>query len=458
MSLFKTLLFVAMGGIFILPLYPSVTYCLSITLALYSAYFLFFVRPLSSFVFVSYAALFLIGVPLQLWSGIELSDQFGSFSESTVLYYHVLANGFLLLLVIVVFFSVRNRSSWRPLNEGVYTFSISSAKQSIWVGLAMMAVAVGCFVIDYGGVSSIASMSRVDLGLNRSVLSIIGLYLAYMTVPLYFLLGVVLRVRSSSLKQTGIWFSILCAVFSLFLFFVFRIRTFLVTHAFAFGFGLLLAPRFVIPGAKVTVSKVRIPFIVFVSFGLLACLAVVLVRFQRGNLFEAGEIGNIDMDFLTLAFELSIVGGDIGYHTVVMRVIELVDKEVLNVTGDSYLRLILALFPSGVFDFKPVDPQVVLGAIMAPELSGHTVPPGLIGDAYINVGHAWPVVAILFMLIFDRLDKKRDIRWLLFFAGSFSTIFHLVRGAFANAIIILVVLYFGAHVFSRMARLKVSRY
>jgi hypothetical protein len=245
----------------------------------------------------------------------------------------------------------------------------------------------------------------------------------------------------------------LALVFDAMLLLVFRTRTTLVSHLLAVGFGALFYAAIVWPPTRPTVAVRHGPggVLKLAVFGAAVAVIAVSTRFARGY-WETGAVAELSLETIGTVGELTFLGGDLGYHLIVMRVMQMVDSGWLSISGDSYLRLVLLLLPGSLTDIKPPDPQNIIGAAIYPEVLNITVPPGILGDAYVNLGLFAPVVFAVIGIALMLADRFKSLSYFVFCGIAFTTVFHFVRGAVANSLIIFVALVAAAIVFDRFAR------
>lgn len=427
-------LFAALISLVCLPILPSISFGISTFFGFFWVKRNLTSRPFSAMFVMCFTALFLIGYfVFSLEFGTYFEKTSAEFSAQTQTTYQLLSLGFFyLLLILLDSFSLRTVpiTAYQIRHETLqpYTYAVFAT--------TLLSIATALFVADYGSIANILSSSRVNLGADRSILSLLGLYLAYFVTPLFFVFGVYLNTKRSSLIVL-IFFGLVLYL-SFLIFYVFRIRTFLVTGLFGVFVGYFLA----MPDNRISVQRVISLKAILPSIAAILVLATI-TRFARG-VFEADIQFEIDEQFFISILDSTFYGGDLGYHIMVMRIIDFVHSGELNVQGDSLIRLVLMFIPSKVLPWKPPDPQLVIGGLMKPGLIGHTVPPGIIGDAYINFGVLWMLYPFVLWLLFRRLDSCRSPVTIIFLASTFSTVFHFTRGAVSNSLLIFFLLYGGA--------------
>ncbi len=433
---------------------PVISYLITTMFSFYFIKIRFLKNPLSSIFIICYCLLYIVGIITQLSLNISFEDKFGEISEEAVTLYHLLANGFLYIYLITILIKEKFLPRSADIIEMKYFLSNSGLRNYLLFSIIMIICSVLLFIINYGGFTNILHMSRVELGVNRTIVSILGLYIAYLITPLYFILGVVFGNKNYKGFARKLMLLLVCLIFSVLVFLVFRIRTFVVTHVFAWAFGYMICRCFnTFLDVKAVVVRYKLPFLKYAFFAVSFIIFIVLLRFQRGAL-ETGQFNRINMDAIFTMIELTVKGGDLGYHFNVMRVIEFSWSGELSVAWDSYIRTLTAVIPSAILDGKPTDTQIVLGRLFNPAIQGLTVPPGINGDAYLNLGAFWGIFPIIVGLAVEQIERRRNASMIIFFGISFSTVFHFSRGSLANTMIIFCVLYVGSYLFVKITGIK----
>lgn len=288
-----------------------------------------------------------------------------------------------------------------------------------------------CF-IDLGTLN-ILNVSRVDLKNSGSPFRLAATYGLYTTSIMYFLVFFTSKARKKS--NVILWILIFVLLETL-IFLLFRTRSLLVVHSAAMLVGYYYSGLYGYnkyhKGLSAKLITVVLSFIVFI--------VAISSRFFRGYLQPGQSVDNFDFD-LKGFLELSIQSGDIGYSTTVMNVINYVSQHDVFLNGQSYYRILYTIIPRFVWSDKPENTQRIVASWLEPGLQDQTIPPGIIGDAYLNFGMMGILILMIYGMFFALLDKKLSVKNFIMWAFSATWIFHLVRGGFTNPILIFITLY-----------------
>jgi len=116
-------------------------------------------------------------------------------------------------------------------------------------------------------------------------------------------------------------------------------------------------------------------------------------------------------DSLVLGPMFSIVRGELGYlYKASQAVMYLIPEEYDYLCGRSYLRLLLALFPSSLFAFKPPDTQLLVAEMFGVTIQGASRPATFVGDAYMNFGWMGSSMGILLGYVVAKVHRFRRFR------------------------------------------------
>ncbi|MBA2175366.1 oligosaccharide repeat unit polymerase [Halobacillus locisalis] len=303
-------------------------------------------------------------------------------------------------------------------------------KATVLIGLVTLVSILFSF-ID-AGTLNIMSLSRMELK-NATFFRLIATYGFYTTSIMYFLVFFTVKAR----RRTNVlkWLLIFIILETL-IFMLFRTRSMLVVHSASVMIGYYYSGLY---GYNKYNSRVSPKFITM-AMGVGLFLVAITSRFLRGFLQPNQNITNFDFD-LKAFLEASIQSGDIGYSTTVLDVINYVPATQDLLGGQSYYRLLFIAVPRSIWENKPLNTQQVVANWLAPEIPGMSIPPGIIGDAYINFGVSGILILLIIGVFFSSLDRKLSIKNFMVWAVSATWIFHLVRGGFTNPLIIFLMLF-----------------
>lgn len=74
----------------------------------------------------------------------------------------------------------------------------------------------------------------------------------------------------------------------------------------------------------------------------------------------------------------------------------------------------LVLMPRSLFPGKPQNTQRVVAQWINPEVENYTVPPGIIGDLYINFGVLGIISMVVFGFVIGQIEKMTGLVALIF--------------------------------------------
>lgn len=431
-----------------LPSCLTIAYIITIIIGtILSAQFIVSTRVVSWFC-LSYIALFFIS-PIYVLSGQQYEDSFGYLSYSSLVNFTFFSiNCFYLFLFSYIIFS-SNFSQYEQLRKNSQIKIQASSSKVILVFLCISFLIMSLVFFDYG-TASFTGLSKEAMRNNKSIATLLSLYLIYASIPLYFILGAISRNKASFLI-----YSILI-LFSLYIFFIFKIRTFILAHIISFSIGYLVGYKEKHKNIIKAHKKNKISFWKFAFITPPILFLAVFIRFFRGYFDQLGFFGALDAVDINVFLEKSLLYGDFGYSPFVMRLMNLFPDTYDYLYGSSYWRLLFIFIPRFIYPEKPFDTQNFIGSIFFPLTPGMTVPPGVNGDAYINFGFWGILVFIIHGLLFAFIDKREKTLRLMLFASSFSIVFHYTRGAFTNPILIFIVVYFSCKFYQKSFRIKID--
>ncbi|WP_257348290.1 O-antigen polymerase [Pseudalkalibacillus decolorationis] len=315
--------------------------------------------------------------------------------------------------------------------EKVYIENNGIQKVTILIGFVTLISVLLC-IID-AGTLNIMNLSRLELKNSGSPFRLVANYGFYTTSIMFF--GVFFTVKARRWSNVVKWLCIF-VLLEILIFMLFRTRSLLVVHSASVLVGYYYSGLYGYNKNKNHLS----PKVITLVLGVGLFLAAIISRFFRGYLQPGQSVGNFNFN-LKFFLESSINSGDIGYSTTVLKVINYVPSYHDFLYGQSYYRLLFTVIPRSLWEGKPKNTQQIVASWLEPEIRGMSIPPGIIGDAYINFGTFGISILILFGIFFAILDRKLSIKYFMVWAVSATWIFHLVRGGFTNPIIIFTMLF-----------------
>ena len=301
---------------------------------------------------------------------------------------------------------------------------------------------------DAGSFSVLESRTRNEMKYAIGILSIAGIYVYMMGIFMYPLLGVYLRYRK---YRIVVWLPVVVG-FEIFMFLMFRTRTFPVMHFFGVLIGwFLIASRMIIAGGDPNVSFLkRLSAVQKISITVLIAVLVIgmfVLRVFRGNYEKAGSIAEININIpesIQYAFER---GGELGYSEWVFKILEKVPEHHDYMYGQSYYRLLFVPIPRSLWQEKPQNSQRIVAQWIDPgAVSVQTTPVGIFGDLYVNFGMFGMLGMLIFGYAFGIMDRSQQLTNALFLSISFSMVFHMVRGGFTNPLLEMVTSFLTAQI------------
>ena len=330
--------------------------------------------------------------------------------------------------------------SRKNLNYALYVMGILTIIGAIWMFFSV------------GGLAAIKS-SRVDLKYVQSGKGL-SLLLTYFSSTFFVLIGILIAKKKYNILYV-LMFLVFLSVLEFVYFISLRNRTMILMHLLAVVMGIIISKNIIFSDYKYQdiyiFKKIKVlPLVIFLT--LLGVLGI-FVRFARGVYLEGS--GELDISLKQMIIT-SVQSGDIGYANMVIRVLDYARINDLHLNGQSYYRLLLAIVPKSIYNHDIPTTDSLIGQKLT-GLDVMTIPPGIFGDAYINFGLFGLVVFIIYGLFLGLFDRaKKTLTSYMFFALSFTFIYHFVRGSFVNVIIILVIIYAGILMTNKVLKPKYS--
>jgi oligosaccharide repeat unit polymerase len=299
-----------------------------------------------------------------------------------------------------------------------------------------VALSAVCVAIVFGGGLAALQASRAELAAGSFGFGVRGLSL-YMFFP-FLVAAPLLIIQLPKPLQIIPW--IITATILVLNFFLFRARTPLVTVLVSSSIGILLKNRILFLYNESS-FKARQSFLNYLIVGILAILVVVgsvVITYIRGSV----GLGGIQLShgFAKVWVESTFDGGDLGYQKIQRAAYEVYPYPNKYLLGQSYYRLLLSPIPRFIMPNKPENTSRVFCGVVNPSLynTGGTIPPGIIGDLYINFGKFGIIGMFIYGLIIGRERYLKFWQWVML-GGAMTWVFHFVRGEFANSFVIMCV-------------------
>lgn len=392
----------------------------------------------SFFWFISfYLLLFYVNPIYASIIGLEYTDVFGAIplqARHVYAFFTVIS-----LHLTVLTHYLFSRKKFRLMNGCSITIGAPD-RLRIFAASTLLAIFI-CSAMDIG-IGGLFNLSRGELRESRSFFSLISVYLSYFLLVLVFLLGAIYREH----KEKSILLLVFLVVVGLF--FIFRIRTFIIANLMAFVLGMLFS-NYTYKSAKLSFKKLVFIAPVFIFVAL-------YMRFFRGyfEVYEFSEAIRLTNQ-ADILYE-SILLGDLGYAPIVMRLFDLFPSTFPFIEGDSWLKFIQIILPSAIFGPSVVDTQILVGRIFYPDLMGMTLPAGIQGDAYINFGEIGFFVFIVYGIFFSAMSRLSQVYKLIMFGCIVTPMFHFVRGAFSNSLLLVIIILFFVFICIKIFNVELS--
>ncbi|TCK93142.1 oligosaccharide repeat unit polymerase [Natranaerovirga hydrolytica] len=314
-------------------------------------------------------------------------------------------------------------------------FSDRRHSKIIFILTAIITLVISLALLKVGP-TNILKLGRVDLKLSRGISYLLLTYSTHLVSFLIFLIFISKKkVRRFNIFIWVIFFIIVEILY----FLLFRTRSHMVQHfmsavvAIFYRYCYTDEKVFILPSSRKRNKKSSMLIIM-----IILAITVITMRFLRGS-FEPGmSISDFNFNF-RLFLTLSVQSGDLGYAGVVMELIELFPNSFDFLNGQSYYRFLFIGIPRFIWPNKPLNTQRIIGSILQPGSITQTIPPGIVGDTYINFGiYGW-ILMLLFGLFFGYLSRNINKFTIAIWSVGTVWIFHMVRGGFTNPLIIFII-------------------
>lgn len=328
--------------------------------------------------------------------------------------------------------------SRKNLNYALYVMGVLTIIGAIWMFFSV------------GGIAAIKS-SRIDLKYVQGGKGL-SLLLTYFSSTFFVLFGILIAKKKYNILYSLV-FLVILSILEFVYFISLRNRTMVLMHLLAIIMGMIISKNIFFNDYKYKYkdmyifNKIKVlPLVIaLTALGVLG----IFVRFARGVYLEGS--GELEISLKQMII-ISVQSGDIGYANMIIRVLEYANVNDLHLNGQSYYRLLLAIVPKSIYNNNVPTTDSLIGQKLT-GLDVMTIPPGIFGDAYINFGLFGFVVFIIYGIFLGYFDRaKKILISYMFFALSFTLIYHFVRGSFVNVLISLIVIYCGIYVTNRILK------
>lgn len=270
----------------------------------------------------------------------------------------------------------------------------------------------------------------------------------------YSAMALPLAVFLIALKPKGqqIHYLITVAAILLFHFTIFRIRTLPISVCIAYIVAMFARTYAVsLAGQPVWGSVTRNVRLAIIVGAPILLIAGVATKYLRASYqMDDYEITRERVDRL---IEHTFAGGDLGHSFFVRLAIENYPERNKYLMGQSYYRLLFVPIPRAIWPGKPESTSRIFARVVDPALGrrGTTIPPGIVGDLYINFGHFGVIGMFVIGAIFAQ-ERYKGLPHLLALAAMGYWLFKFTRGNFSTLIITAVVIWIFSLLVSRFIR------
>jgi oligosaccharide repeat unit polymerase len=195
--------------------------------------------------------------------------------------------------------------------------------------------------------------------------------------------------------------------------------------------------------------KNRISIIKIILSSLFFMFFFVVWEIVFREYFVIGELANYDTSIsLAQNFWIRFADFFIGNFMQLQTVSIVIDHYQAGdqfLYGSSFLMILLIALPRAIFPWKPLTAAGDFTIALWPEkfeYNGTTLPPGLIGELYMNFSWAGIIVGIYIIgLIYGLLWKKfkndqNDVTYSILFSIALSLLLHIFRGELSSPILL----------------------
>lgn len=403
-------------------------------------YFFIYMGVIGRVFIAIYFLMFVVGQMLFALLGLEVKDGFGVISPEVVYLFDCL------LLISLLFYLLPNLLIG-PGRRGVFGVVTARETRLCVLLLAVLLLVVFLLFFDAGGYSGLVALDRSDLHSKPSISAVVVQYLLYFCAPLIVVVRFIQITNSYRLsKYLYVWVALVVANVVVALYYKYRTIAFLHFAAFFVPYFLLSGKY----GWEALSAKRKLAVLIFLSGAFVAGL---VFRVVRGYIGAEAEL-ELNAAFFESLYNITLYSGDLAYSLIGMRVLQEYGAD----DGFVFVSLIRAAFfflPSFVWSGKPEDIPRVIGGDLFPDLPGMTLPPSLVGDAYLNLRYffflyffSWGIGAAL-------IDRSRWIYMIVFKAAVVGLAVHFSRGAVSNVLLLGAILLFFSIVVVRSCDVRI---
>ena len=318
-------------------------------------------------------------------------------------------------------------------------------------------IALGFTICAVSGVALTLGLAAQNINVftaPKTAMSLESGYSSYYLAANYAFLCLPLVVFLIGLKRPALQLPYLVPIlfFLVFHFMVFRVRSSFVSVIVAYLVAVVARAHLVRLGARMPPGRLGAHIKLFLVASV-PLLLFFIIGFKYARHSYMIQDYRITQERVEETVGTAFFGGDFGHAYYLRRAMALYPEPHPYLLGQSYYRLLFVPIPRMLWPEKPVDTQRIFARALDPTLGsrGTTIPPGVVGDLYINFG-SFGVFGMVLWGFFFGMERYRRLSDLLFLAGAGWWLFHVVRGAVTVPLMFALAMWLAALFFQRIIR------
>ncbi|MCF6806983.1 hypothetical protein L3V79_01080 [Thiotrichales bacterium 19S9-12] len=340
-------------------------------------------------------------------------------------------------------FQIGYSLTYSPVSIYYHSFCFRRLERILFYFIGLMLIACYIWYAFFGGVNINKSIRLEHLG----GLPLLASYIMLFAIPSYIFWPLYLKKRPFYIPL----FVIVFAVVQYLDFAINKSRSDFVSSVLALLLGQLYVSKIIVFKETFSLTDLKKPIFpsLYKMIMLISPLVLVaaILRFVRGQM----QTGAVTIDVWSGLQKSFGIGGDhfgsFSYGSMVYKLINYVPTYHDWLYGQSYYRLMYVFIPRSLWNMKPQNTETIVGGWLYPNIQGMVVPPGVIGDAYINFGNLGVLMMLVIGVAFAFLTRVSNplLSFLFPFVAAVQ-IFHFVRGSFTTSIVEMVVVFLSLSV------------
>ncbi|MCH8805358.1 MAG: hypothetical protein IH986_04650 [Planctomycetes bacterium] len=405
-------------------------------------------QPISA-LFIAYYVLMYFPNPLAIMTGLLPPD---TYERPEILY----SSTALLMIGLDLFIFGARRLRFTRLDANrMPRFQARHFPIDICIALALALCVLTAAVLT----TALAGMGVNVFTIPKSWISGFGAHNLYYRAANYAFLTLPLVVFLIGLKRPSLQLPYLIPVGLLltFHFMVFRVRSPFIAVIVAYIVATIARSFVITTGSRPPPGRIspQMRMLFLIGAPTLVFLGVAIKYMRHSYAMDDYRISPKRVQELVVS---TFAGGDLGQSFFLRRAIVLFPERHRYLRGQSYYRLLFLPIPRSLWPGKPVNTARIFAAEHDPALRkrNSTIPPGIVGDLYINFGPVGVLGMVLWGLILAQ-ERYRNLTDLMYLAGSGWWLFHIVRGSVSVPVAFLIAMWIVAYAFNRIIRPTVLR-